>query len=183
MNKPAIMKYGEFSVNEKKEQKYEYGCAMLHFEFPEMKQIHETIDPEDVYTEEDDRSYGLETDPHVTLLYGLHDGVDADTVKKICESHVFDSVKLHNISHFENPKFDVLKFDVDGDSLHECNKALSELPHTTDFPDYHPHATIGYLKRGTAKKYIDSSKKESYNVKPVAVVYSMPSGDKLKWDI
>lgn len=183
MNKPAIMKYGEFSVNENKEQKYDYGCAMLHFDFPDMKAIHESIDPDDVYVEEEDRSYGLEKDPHVTLLYGFHKNVDGDTIRKICESHTFGDIKLHTISHFENPKFDVLKFDVDGNSLHECNKDLSKLPHTTDFPDYHPHATIGYLKRGTAKKYIDSAKNESYIVKPKAVVYSMSSGEKLKWDI
>jgi hypothetical protein len=184
MKKPEIMKYEDFSVEEKKEeQKFDYGCAMLHFDFPKMKNIHENIEEGDVYTEEGDRSFGLETDPHVTLLYGFHADVDGDTVGSICANHTFDNMKLENLSCFENPKFDVLKFDVKGNGLHECNKKLSDLPHTTDYPDYHPHATIGYLKPGTAKKYIQKMKEESHDITPKSVVYSMPSGKKLKWDI
>ena len=185
MNKPEIVKYEEFSLEEKKEEKqqFEYGCAMLHFDFPKMKDLHELIDQKDVYTEEGDRSYGLETDPHVTLLYGLHDDVDGEKVGEICKSHKFEDMLLENLSCFENKKFDVLKFDVKGISLNECNKMLAKLPHTTDFPDYHPHATIGYLKPGTAKGYIEKIKKESHNITPKAIVYSMPSGKKLKWDI
>lgn len=186
MDKPTILSYDSYlNENEKKDktQKYEYGCAMLELDFPQMESLHEQIDIEDVYEEEGDRSYGLEKEPHVTLLYGLHDDVKEDVVKDICIGQQYESIVLENVSCFENEKFDVLKFDVSGESLHECNKKLSHLPHTTDYPDYHPHMTIAYLKPGTGKKYIDRMKDQSHEVKPHAVVYSMPSGDKLKWTL
>jgi 2'-5' RNA ligase len=187
MEKPTVLNYNSYlnesKKEEKKEQKYDYGCAMLYLDFPQMESLHEQIDPEDIYTEEGERSYGLEKEPHVTLLYGLHEEVDGETVKKICLEHQYESLVLENVSCFENEKFDVLKFDVNGESLHECNKKLSELPHTTDYPDYHPHATIGYLKPGTGKKYIQAMKDQSHEVAPHSVVYSMPSGEKLKWHL
>ena len=52
---------------------YEYGCVMLYFDFNE-SQLTGIIDDKDIY---DDGSgkYGKETEPHVTLLYGLHSNV------------------------------------------------------------------------------------------------------------
>lgn len=187
MEKPTVLKYEEYlnenKKEEKKEQKYKYGCAMLELDFPQMESLHEQIDSEDVYVEEGDSSYGLEKNPHVTLLYGLHEDVEGDVVKKICMGHQYESIVLENVSCFENEKFEVLKFDVSGESLHECNKKLSQLPHTTDYPDYHPHVTIGYLKPGTGKKYVDKMKDQIHEVVPRTVVYSLASGEKLKWNL
>ena len=59
-------------LNEKAGDVYEYGCAMLYFDFPEINKVHDAIDPKELYEEEDDRSYGIENEPHTTLLYGLH---------------------------------------------------------------------------------------------------------------
>ena len=67
-----------------------------------------------------------------------------------------------------------------GAGLHDCNAELSKLPHTTDYPKYHPHMTVAYLKKGMGKKYIeklDSTKKE---LKPMYIIYSHPSGKKTK---
>jgi 2'-5' RNA ligase len=36
----------------------------------------------------------------------------------------------------------------------DINEKLSILPHTTDFPDYNPHITIAYVKKGKGKKYV-----------------------------
>lgn len=181
--KLQVKNFNEYLAEAKQEQEYDYGCAMLHFDFPEMQELHDYISEEDIYTEEGDRSYGLEKDPHVTLLYGLHEEVSDDTVKKICLGQNYGSVMLENISCFENEKFDVLKFDVKADGLHDCNAKLAELPHTTEYPDYHPHATVGYLKSGTAQKYIDKFKDRTYEVTPHSVEYSKPSGDKLSWKL
>jgi 2'-5' RNA ligase len=170
----------EKSINEKKSDTYEYGCAMVYFDYPGMNKIQDAIDPDHLYEEEGDRSYGLEDEPHVTLLYGIHsDEVDEADVMRITAQQI-PAMVLTNASAFENGKFDVLKFDVDCEKLHEINAELCKLPHTTNFPDYHPHATIAYLKPGMAEKYIEQFKNIKEEVKPTHIVYSKPDGTKVK---
>jgi hypothetical protein len=62
------------------------------------------------------------------------------------------------------------------------NKMFRDLPHTNDYPDYHPHATIAYVKAGTGEKYTkDLSKEDALVVKPNKVVYSKASGEKKEY--
>lgn len=162
-------------------QTYDYGCAMAYFDFPQMSELHSQIDENDVYTEEGDRSFGLEDNPHTTLLYGLHSTeIDDSVVMEICKSTQIGPLKLSNVSMFENEKYDVLKFDVENPNLYKINEELSKLPHTTNFPNYHPHATIGYIKKGSGKKYVDALKDLAYDVTPSKIVYSKPGGDKIE---
>lgn len=161
---------------------------MIYFDFPKMEEIHSMIDEEDVYTEEDDRSYGLETEPHTTLLYGLHsDEIEDGDVINTSNKGIPKELKLHNASLFNNDKYDVLKFDVDNQDLHRINAELTKFPHTTNFPDYHPHSTIAYLKKGSGQKYCDMLNGQSFIVNPSKIVYSKPDGEKiehqLSWDI
>lgn len=162
--------------------KLDYGCVMLYFSFPDIKSLQELIDDEDLYKAEDEdtRTYGKETEPHCTLLYGLHDGVTLDEIEKALDGITFSSCKLYNASKFDNPKYDVLKFDVKGKGLVDANSILSKLPHTTEYPEYHPHSTIAYLKKGTADKYILDLKEKEYVLTPNYGIYSVPSGDKHK---
>jgi hypothetical protein len=74
----------------------------------------------------------------------------------------------------------VLKFDIKGDNIHETNKDLQQYPFTSNFPDYHPHMTIAYLKPGTGKRYAKMLKEFEYDLIPQYVVYSKPNGDKDK---
>lgn len=179
-----IPMFEDFLV-EKSGDSYEAGCAMLYFDFPKMTDIHSKINEEDIYTEEEDRSYGLEDEPHCTLLYGLNPNVSLDQVKEKINKHQFGSVIATNASLFENPKYDVLKFDMrypntDEEFLHKCNTSLCELPYKTDYPDYHPHMTIAYLKPGLGKKYVDILKDEEYELEPQYAVYSEANGTKTK---
>jgi hypothetical protein len=166
----------EFIV-EKSGDSYSSGCVMLYFDFPEMNDIHRSIDSNDLYEEDGDRTFGLENEPHVTLLYGLKKDVTPQEVKEILDQFNFNACKLHNVSLFEN-EYDVLKFDVDGDDLYEANKALCNLPYENSFPDYHPHATIGYLKKGAGKKYCDKMKGLEYELAPSHAIFSQPDGTK-----
>jgi 2'-5' RNA ligase len=172
------------TITEKKGDSYSYGCVMLYFDFPQMNEIHEKIEEGDLYTEEEDRTYGLEDEPHCTLLYGLHDDVTLDQIKEVVNEFDYTNLILHNASLFEN-QYDVLKFDVgyskeEDKFLHECNEALTKLPHTNDFPDYHPHATIAYIKKGLGEKYTEKLKDQEYTVKPSHIVYSEANGTKTK---
>jgi hypothetical protein len=162
-------------------QTYPYSCAMLYFNPDEVANIHKLIDPEDLYIEED--GFGIESESHCTLLYGLHDNeVTPEQIEEILGKYTYTTCKAHNLSCFNNPKYDVLKYDITGDYLNETNEDLKQFPFTTDYPDYHPHMTIAYLKPGMGQKYIDMLGKD-YNemwMAPQYAVYSRTNGEKLK---
>jgi len=168
-------------INESEKPKYEFGCVMLYFDFPEMESMHDKINKDDIYTSEG--GFGLEDEPHTTLLFGLHKEVTDEQIKDVLGRHKFGECQLHNASLFENSQYDVLKFDVKGKGLHECNSDLTKHPHTTNFPDYHPHLTIGYLKPGTGKKHTDLFNGLEYTLKPRYAMYSKPDGTKSKLEI
>jgi 2'-5' RNA ligase len=161
-------------------KKYEYGCVMLHFTFPEMKEIHELIDPDDLY-EEEGQEYGLETEPHCTLLFGLHEGVPTKDIDKVLGEFTFYTCKAHNVSLFKKDNYEVLKFDIVGDNLEEANKKLKKFPYTSEDSEYKPHMTIAYLKPGTGEKYVKKLKSEKYWLAPQYAIYSKPdrSTDKI----
>jgi len=163
----------------KKDKKHEYGCVMLYFDFPSMFKIQDIINPKDIYEEEDDDTYGLEEHPHTTLLLGLHEGVTVKQIKGVLDNYIFDKCVIDNPSLFESENYDVLKFDVWGKGLKECNKDLMEFPYTNNFPEYHPHMTIAYLKKGKGKKYIetlDDKNANNFKATPNKAVYSMSNG-------
>ena len=85
LNGPKIEQLTQVSVVQfMKEGKsgslYKYGCVMLELNIQNWDDLTKSIDPNDVYLPEDP-SHGIETDPHVTILYGLHRGVTPEQVK------------------------------------------------------------------------------------------------------
>ncbi len=175
------VKLFEQFVNENSKSTYDYGCAMVYFDFPTINELHSQIDEEDLYTEEGDKTYGLEDEPHATLLYGIHSDEiqDNEIIDKLKETDI-GKIILHNASLFENDKYDVLKLDAFNGKLHELNDKLKEFPFTSDYPDYHPHTTIAYIKKGKGKKYVDKFKGNHFEVFPSKYVYSKPDGSKLE---
>jgi 2'-5' RNA ligase len=174
---------------EKKGDSHGYGCVMLFFDIGKgnWKEIQSMIDDDDIYTEEGDQSYGRENEPHVTILYGLHDDIPDATIEELVDEISPTKLVLKKISIFENDKFDVVKFDITGVSkgrLEKMNAKFVELPHTTDFPDYHPHATIAYVKAGMGKKYVQTlSAEDAITVECNDVVYSKADDTKNKYKL
>lgn len=160
--------------------KHTYGCAMLHFDATPLLKIQDTIKPEDIYKNDsgEGRKFGLEDNFHVTLLYGLHDGVSLQEVKAALNGIKFGPIVLHNLS-----KFDV-KYPKKGEAfLSKANTALKELPYSSDYPDYKAHVTVGYLKKGEAQRYIDKLKDYELQVIPDYASYSTPNGTETKIEI
>jgi hypothetical protein len=169
---------------------HQFGCVMIYFGFPtDVIKMQDTIRPDHLCT--DDGNTGIELEPHCTLLYGLHEEVTLEDITNVLDKFTFGDVKLHNPSLFENEKYDVLKYDVaypvkGGAFLHKANTELKKLPHTTSFPDYHPHSTIAYLKSGKGNYYKDffvSKGKDTYVVKPTHAIYSLADGTQHKIQI
>lgn len=161
---------------------YEYGCVMVEVPVSNWDEITSSIDPEDVYTGDDD-THGIQENPHVTILYGLHDGVTEDEVKSVFEGFTDDiNIEVNGVGIFENKDYDVVKFNVNPDgALQELHDRLSKFPNSNDFPDYKPHITIAYVKKGTGKKYVKTDYK--YTVKNVdKITYSMADGTETEFE-
>ena len=136
---------------EKEHTKYEYGCLMLYLpdsisSFWEVWK--EMIDEEDLSGD------GFESEPHITVQYGFDIKVRSKEV--FSRLKLFPcSVKFKNFSLFENDEYDVLKIDIVSSDLRKLNKAVNDkFEITTSYPDYHPHATVAYLKKGKGKDYL-----------------------------
>lgn len=138
--------------------KYEYGCVMFKCDIINWGKIISTIKESDVYNNETD-DYGLEYDPHITALFGiLPDKTKPEDVKSFMQMNFtkpkVDDIKIVAISFFENPEFDVLKFDVVSPYLQNVNTELcNNFEYHNEYPDYHPHMTIAYLKKGRGARY------------------------------
>ena len=168
-------------------QKNGFGCVMLYVDFPEFEKLQNLINEDDLFNDET-KSYGLENEQHITLLYGLHKEVTDENVEEAIKDINFGDVKLHNISLFENDKFDVLKFEVGyptrgGSFLTKANNNLKKLPNTNEYKTYSPHLTLCYLKPGLGKKYSYLFKDREYVVKPTKIVYSKIDGSEKTFKI
>jgi hypothetical protein len=173
-------------ISERSGVTYDYGCAMLYFSFDELKDVQSLIKPKDVYIDPEDDSFGLEDEPHTTLLFGLHDEVTKEHVESVLDDFTYSTCKVFNPSIFEGKKYDVLKFEVDGDYLHETNEALKHFPHISTHPTYNPHLTIGYITKGKGQYYADLLNKHKFNeywLAPQYAVYSTPDNGKHKISI
>jgi len=163
------MNFTSFSnwLNERAAEKLQYGCLMLGASVPNWKEKISIVKPEDLYTEGDD--YGYEKEPHVTIIYGLHDD-------EIYKSEFLDHVKslypvevtIDQISIFdENNDYDVVKFDVPvTEDLKQYRNFFEKFyPNTQTYDEYHPHMTIAYVKQGEGQKYVQK-------VKPFKVLFN-----------
>jgi tRNA nucleotidyltransferase/poly(A) polymerase len=147
-------------VEQKPLKKMDYGCLMLFLDIPVWNKITSVIDPDDVL---DVEGYGIETEPHTTILYGFHPEVTPEEVFDLFKLNIpVEPIKvgISGISIFSNPEFDVVKFDVESPILNQANKIMSDLPNTNTFPEYHPHITIAYVKKGTGHKYVKPFEKQ-----------------------
>lgn len=121
-----------------------------------VREFADSIPESDIYTEEGDRSFGRETEPHITALYGIEND-DVEPVRQALANVPPIKVMLDEVSAFENDDrpYDVLKVGVNSPALRAVNAAIKKATkNSSDFPDYKPHLTIAYLKKGMAKKYV-----------------------------
>jgi 2'-5' RNA ligase len=163
-----------------------YGCLMVFLDVKksDWDNMQNLIDEDDLYEPKGETGFGKEKEPHVTILYGFHtDVLDAD-IDKEAKKIKSPDITFGKISAFSNEKFDVLKFDVESDDLHDLNKKFAEFPHTNDYPTYHPHCTIAYLKPKMADKYIKKlSDSKDMEIKVEKIVYSKADSTKKSYKL
>lgn len=173
-----MKKYLEFI--KESTSRYEYGCTMVEFNFANWSNLLESIDSDDIYKVEG-KNYGLQSRPHLTLLYGTHDTVSGEEILNCFDGFTEDDfkVQLVGVSIFENPEFDVVKLGVVlTPKLKEINKRLSQLPNSNQFQEYKPHITLAYVKKGLGKKYVNPDYR--YEIKTLSkIVYTRPGNTEL----
>lgn len=162
---------------------HKYGCVMVEVPVSNWDEITSSINKEDIYESNEGDPKGIQKNPHLTLLYGLHDDVTPEQVQSVFDNFNVDiNIEVNGIDIFENEKFDVVKFNINPQgSLQYLFDELSKFPNSNQFPDYKPHITIGYVNKGMGKKYVKPDYK--YEVKNVNhITYSMANGEKVYFD-
>ena len=159
---------------------HEFGCVMIEIPMKDWTKITSVIDKDDVYVDMTESIQGIETDPHLTILYGLKKGTSLKDVKDKLSNYGPIEIQIDGVDTFESEKYEVVKFNVKKTKeLEKMFKSISELPNENIFPNYVPHITISYVKKGSGKKY---TKKVKRNLgKLSTLVFSQPSGKKYKF--
>lgn len=177
-NTEPLFKYLQEAANSAKDRK-SFGCMMFYFKLPGWYKYLLEFDKDDIYDNKD-YDYGLEIEPHTTLMFGLHlDEVKHEDVIKWFEGIKKFKGKLTDITIFENDdaEYDVVKFDVKAKKLEEFRKEVEKkFPNTQTFDEYHPHATLAYVKKGKGKKY--TKKLKDVNIEFKYGVYSVENCEK-----
>lgn len=141
-----------------------------------------SIAKSDLSINEADNRFGVEKQPHITVLYGLDNKITEKQISKILGNVGSIDVELGKTSIFSNDEYDVLKIDVKGESLVKVNELLNksfDTPGQT-FKDYSPHITIAYLEKGAGAKYVGDTTFEGEKVKFNDLYFSRNDGTQIK---
>ncbi len=109
--------------------------------------------PEDALYYDPEGGCGRETEPHITVLYGLTEAEPTKELLDLVRQTRPFTVRLGPVSLFtEHKDYDVVKFGVASDDLHVLSDAIrAACPNENKYPDYQPHCTVAYCKKDTAK--------------------------------
>lgn len=181
-----IKKFEKFRLFlEKDSSMYEYGCLMIYLNIPNWGDFISSIKKEDLFESDNDR-YGLETEPHCTILYGIHTDVSDEEVISMFDNLTKDGfkksdidIKLEGKDCFFNKDYDVLKINVISEKLNKLNSlAKSSLEFTSLHNEYKPHLTLAYLQKGRGLNYVDPTFTSTIDSID-KIVYSKPNGEKI----
>ena len=102
-----VKKYIQFV---KESTGYKLGCVMVEVPVSNWNEITSIIDKNDLY-EVEGENYGIQDNPHLTLLYPVKNGVEYNEVKNILDKVICDkiNININGIDIFTNDKFDVVK--------------------------------------------------------------------------
>lgn len=107
-----------------------------------------------IYSDPEDNTLGRETEMHVTVLYGITDPKGNRALHKLSDKYAPFPIFLGALSLFtNNPKYDVLKLDVESPWLRKLHDELkASVPNENKYPEYQPHCTLAYVKKGSCAK-------------------------------
>jgi hypothetical protein len=170
---------------------HEKGCVMLRPDEATAKKVLQVgraiVKDDEVYTDPKDPSFGRETTPHSTCLWGLTEVGVGDRVAAVAAKFAPRSILIKNVTFFPagDKPYDVVKFDIGEQGMKEFHDALlAEFPDTKETFDYHPHMTISYVHAGLGAKVCRRAAEWAGRRVPVAcIVYSSQDGSETLYDL
>lgn len=163
----------ELVVTASKATSPKYGCLMAMI--PALQQA--TSKWSDKLAEGSLAEDGVETEPHVTVLYGFALGFDTSRLARFLKDNGSAKLVLGSISRFECPDYDVLKVDVESPALERLHGELAEEFNAEVTPSkhaYHPHLTLAYIQKGTNKELDGDDSFDGLTFTVSQLLYSLP---------
>jgi hypothetical protein len=131
---------------------YSHGCLMApvpEIVYEEIKEISTSIPLQDLVIGQENTIHGIESRPHITIMYGIDDVDAAEKIKNIFKKPM--KIKLtKRINYFDNDDASVAYVEVESKDLVDMNKKLAKMfPFKNKkYDEYIPHMAIAYLKPG-----------------------------------
>ena len=159
------------------EVKYDYGCVMA-YPAPELSAqmiaFGKNIITDDMLyldpNEPDD--YGRERDPHITIKFGLTESYPPSKIGEYIQGTKPFFVRITGMDIFSNPKFDVIKMNIEGEELTRLRQIFDQVPNVDEHKIYHPHMTLAYVQPGMGKPFQNRSVGKFARVPITRIVYS-----------
>ena len=127
-------------------------------------ELQKTIAPEDLYIDETNYYFGLESEYHVTLLSFLENDVDVKELKTYLKDISEYETQLVDVSYFPGEVRDVLKCSVESEAIAETSRAIrNNFSNAYPYPTMIYHLTVAFLKPGCAQKYLQD------HIEPVSI--------------
>lgn len=131
--------------------------------------------PNECVYEEVGENYGKEANPHVTVMYGLSP-IEENRVKellnKVPKKIVAELGKISKFSNADTP-YDVLKIEVKSPHLSKIHEMIRKnFENNYKWPQYNPHVTLAYVKKGTCNEYVGNKTFEGVKVMFETFMYS-----------
>jgi 2'-5' RNA ligase len=142
------------------EQKYSYSTIQIDAPPEIADQMLEwgklNIPDEVLFIDEEDGGKGRETEIHITVKYGLTVSQVPEAVYQIAHTTKPFPILVGKVSLFQtNPKFDVVKCEVESLMLHRLNAQIkASVPNEDTYPDYVPHMTLAYVQKGSCDQLV-----------------------------
>lgn len=136
-------------------------------------ELQRQIDPKDLFVSQKGFPPGLETEPHVTVAPCLRNNVKPDNLKKYLQPLEKYKLEAIQLNVFENEDFDVLHFVVESEALRLAYDRFAENYKVGgNYPDYNPHITVAYLKKGKGRAYTNLKFAMPLKMEPVGFAFS-----------
>jgi hypothetical protein len=109
----------------------------------------------------------FESEPHITVLYGIKNLEDRDNIKQKGMSG-----KLGKIKKFSQEDKDILVIEIESEDLKRKNQEIRDnIDVNITYPDYTPHLTLAYVKPNSNDDLIGNDYFVGYEFKNLPIYF------------